>query len=254
MKNVLLAVVFAVSFLFMQGQTTGGGTVQGSSGKSLELIMGYSLPLGVYAKTDINEDKSGYATGGWHIQAAFSWIGSHDLGLGIQYTYQRSGTDNPASNIYPYGMPDSLDPKSWSNNYLLAGPVYQTKLGRLLIDARVLGGLVICASPVFDTPEPGDSLNQSYNTNVATGFALEAAVGVGYYVAPGLAVKLNLSILGGWPGKTRSYPAQFLGYEQYKDPITGLVYMKPVYSAPMEFEMHKVITTFNPSLGLVYRF
>jgi hypothetical protein len=79
-------------------------------------------------------------------------------------------------------------------------------------------------------------------------------VGIGYAISPHFAVKFNLNLLGGWPTKNKQYEARFIGYVNYKDPETGIWYPKAIYSAPVTYEIKKVVTTLNPSLGVVYTF
>ncbi|MDP1621022.1 MAG: outer membrane beta-barrel protein [Bacteroidales bacterium] len=220
--------------------------------KGLEVSAGYSVALGSYASFDKQNKKSGYATGGWQVQITFDWMGKKYFGLALQYTFQRNPMKNAATLVFPNGIPDSVNPGSWSNNYLMAGPVFMKRINRLQIDAKVLGGVLFSSGASFNTPDPVTSGKS--NINVATGFAYQISAGVGYTISSHLALKLNVNFLNGWPGKTRQYGSQLIGYEEYKDPLTGIEYTRPVYSAPIEYEIKKVVTTLNPSLGLVYRF
>jgi hypothetical protein len=161
---------------------------------------------------------------------------------------------NATTLVFPNGIPDSLGSGAWSNHYLMAGPVFMKTIGRIHIDAKVLGGAIISSSANFNTPNPTDTAGFSSNENIATGFAYQLSAGVGYAFSSHIALKFNLNLMGGWPGASRSYGSQLIGYEEYKDPITGIKYFTPVYSAPVEYEIKKVVTTLNPSLGLVYRF
>ncbi len=69
------------------------------------------------------------------------------------------------------------------------------------------------------------------------------------------ALKFNIGYLAGWPSKTKTYGQQLLGYDEVIDPDTGIVIgYVPIYSAPAEYAIKKVISTLNPSLGAVFRF
>jgi hypothetical protein len=87
-----------------------------------------------------------------------------------------------------------------------------------------------------------------------SGFGMALTAGAGYAITRRLAVKINVSLMGGWPGKSKSYPSQLLRYEEVKDPVTGLTSIIPIYSAPVEHEIKKTITTLNPYAGIIYRF
>ena len=220
----------------------------------LEISAGYSMPLGTYASSDRNDKKSGYATGGWLIQATFDWMGKKDFGMAVQYSYQKNTVKNMSNLVYPYGIPDSVGSGAWSNHYLLLGPVFMKKIKRLRINAGIMGGVMVSSSSNFTTLNPTDTTGMKTNTNVGTGFAYEISVGIGYAVSSHITFSFTLNLLGGWPGITRQYQSQLIGYVTYKDPVTGIEYLKPVYSAPVEYEIKKVVTTLNPSIGLVYRF
>jgi len=160
---------------------------------------------------------------------------------------------NAVNYVYPNGDP-SLASGSWTNHALMAGPVYKKQIGRLVIDARVMGGFLFSAGPVFDTPDPADTTGRTVHTNVGTGFGLQLGAGVGYQVVHHLVLRFSLNLTGGWPSKTREYRVQLIGYEWETDPETGLKTQKPIYSAPRGYEIRKVVTTLTPALGLVFDF
>ncbi|MCX6269432.1 MAG: hypothetical protein NTW16_19110 [Bacteroidetes bacterium] len=220
----------------------------------LELSAGYSLPLGAYASSDMADKESGYASGGWLVQLTFNWMGKKDFGLAVQYSYQQNPMHNAANLLFPNGIPDSIGSGSWSSNYLMAGPVFMKTIRKIHLDFKVLGGAIISSGDNFDTPDPADTAKLKSTSNVATGFAYQISAGVGYTISAHLTFKFNLSLLGGWPGISRHYGAQLLGYDVVKDPVTGIETIEPVYSAPVEYDVKKIVSTLNPSIGLVYRF
>jgi len=220
----------------------------------IEVSAGYSMPFGSYASSDRQNDKTGYAVNGWLMQVTFDWMGKKDFGLAFQYSYQKNAMKDAVNLVYPNGITDSAGSRPWSNNYLLAGPVFMKNIGRLHLDAKILGGVIVSSGSAFDTPNPQDTMTSSFNKNVATGFGYQVSGGVGFAFSAHVALKLNVGLLGGWPGKNRQYGSQLIGWVTYKDPVTGIEYQKPVYSAPVEYDIKKVVSTFNASLGLVFRF
>ena len=220
----------------------------------LDFSAGYSIALGKYGGFDQSNKKSGYATNGFQIQVAFDWMGKKDLGLAILYTFQQNPMKNEADLVFPHGKPDSVGSGVWTNHYLMLGPVYMKTIKKLYLEAKILGGVILSSSTNFDTPDPTDTLGLKVNKNTGTGFAYQISGGIGYTISSHVTFKFNLSLMGGWPVARKQYASQLISYEQYFDPLTGLSYYKPVYSAPAEYEINKVVTTLNPSIGLVYRF
>lgn len=257
MKHLFSVTLFLALFsnLFAQpADSLSTKTVQKNI--ALEFSAGYVFGLGDYASQDMQQEKSGYATGGWQLQVTFDWMGKKNLGLGMQYTFQRNPMENAANGVYPYptGIPDSLGSKAWSNHYLMFGPVFMMPVGKLHLEAKLLGGAIISSSALFDTRDPTDTTGMKFNTNVAAGFAYQISAGVGYHISPKFAFKFNLTLIGAWPVMSRQYASQYLGMVKYIDPVTGLPDYEPVYSAPIDYKITKVVTTLSPSIGIFYRF
>jgi hypothetical protein len=257
MKNA--ALILFLSAIFSMANAQGPAEKADSvvhQTMAFEISTGYSIALGTYASGDRQNKKSGYATNGWMAQLTFDWMGKRDVGLALSYAYQRNPFTNAANEVYPYSgrETDSLVSGSWSNHYLMIGPVFMKTIRKLHVEGKIMGGVMVSSGAIFDTPDPTDSSGVKYNKNIATGFAYLVTVGFGYMVSSHLALKLNVNLLGGWPGASRQYASQLIRYETYKDPVTGVEYSKPVYSAPVEYEIKKVVTTLNFNIGLVYKF
>jgi hypothetical protein len=255
MKAIMICLVLSIGLIpaFSQSDTLAPGP--GNSRKmALEATAGYSIPFGIYAESDTKNEKSGCASAGWMAQLGLSWMGRSSIGLAVQYTYQRNQVENGFSKAFPDGMPVNMSQGNWSNHYLLAGPVFMKTFGKIHVDAKLLGGLLVSSSSVYDTPDPTDTTRYEYDSNIAAGFGYQVSAGVGYQFSGHFAVKFNLSLQGGWPAKEREYGSEYLGYKKYYDPITGLPYYDDVYSAPITYDMKKVVSTVNPSFGLVYKF
>lgn len=219
----------------------------------LEFNAGYSMALGDYGKSDSNYIKSGYAKGGWFMQFTLDWMGKNSIGLAVQYTFQHNALQNVAATVIPDGpFKYPLGTGSWSNHFLMAGPVFMKIFNKVHVDAKLMIGGVVSSSPVFNMTDPVTKENIK---GIGMGLAFQASAGVGYTFSPLLTLKVNIGYLAGWPSKTKTYPQQLLGYNEIKDPITGeVIDYQPVYSAPAEYEIKKVISAFNPSVGIVFRF
>jgi hypothetical protein len=211
------------------------------------------MVLGDYGKYDRNYSKSGYASGGWLAQFTFDWMGKRPIGIAVQYTFQHNALQDTAANIIPVGpFKYPLGSGSWSNHYLMAGPVFMKSFNKVHFDVKLLFGGMISSCAVFNMTDPATGQNSK---DVGMGLAFQASAGVGYTFSPHLALKFNIGYLAGWPGKTKSYGQQLLRYDEIKDPNTGeVIGYQPVYSAPASYEIKKVISTLNPSLGVVFRF
>lgn len=255
MKTTVLAILAVILPAVLTAQQPAASEVTASGrGMVLEFRGGYSLPLGAFASDDREKDNSGYAGGGWMAGASFSWLGKHGIGLGLSYSYLNNRMNHGVSLVYPNGVPDSIDPGSWSNHFVLAGPVFIKQIDRLHLEARLMGGFVVSAGSLYDTRNVGDTVMMKIDQNIATGFGLEIGAGVGYYLTDMLAIKFNLALMAGWTTMSREYPRVLLRYDETIDPNTGLPIVVPIYSGGGSFEVKKTITALEPTLGLVLRF
>lgn len=220
----------------------------------LEVVAGYSLPLGPYASDDRASKRSGYAGGGWIVQATYHWMGRKATGIALQYSYQRNPMKNAVNEVWPNGIPDSAGAMSWSNHYLTAGPVYSKTLGKFQVDGKLLGGVVVSTGNSFDTPDPAGKATGKAHRNLGIGFAVHLSGGVDYAITRGLFLRAGVGLTAGWPGKEKEYGSQIIGYEETIDPVTGLPHWEPIYSAPVTYEIRKTILALHPVLGLVFTF
>ena len=255
MRKTVLFLASVLISATLTGQIASDPSAAENEGKlRLETNLGYSVPLGVFASGAMDNPKSGYAVPGWLFRVGVDWYGKRALGLTGQYIFQSNGTQSPANLLYPNGF-DEDDPNvSWRNHYLLAGPVYSVTFGRWTLQGRATGGLVVSWSRLFDTPDATDTTALTADNNLAAGFALGLWAEAGYNLSKKMTLKGSAGWLGGWPGISRQYPSAFLGYQPYRDPVTGIISYKPVYSAAAEHKINKVISTFNITLGFQFRF
>ncbi len=255
MKKISFIVIFLSIFMTTTAQTAVTDLKEVKDHRmGLEFSAGYAVALSSYWMFESGQKKSGYATNGFQVQVGFDWIGKKNFGMAIQYTFQRNPLENGSNPLYLKGIPDSIGSGYWSNHFLMMGPVFMQTIKRIHIDAKILGGVIVSASTNFNTPDPNDTVGIRYNKNTGTGFAYQISAGVGYTISSHLTFKFNLSLVGGWPGARKQYYSQLIGYEEIYDPLTGLTYYKPIYSAPVNYEIKAAFTTLNPSVGLVFRF
>ncbi|MEI6436102.1 MAG: hypothetical protein WCP32_14750 [Bacteroidota bacterium] len=254
-KATILIIILAIcSGLFAQHQSD-SVKVKKFRNMGLEFSAGYSMVMGSYAALDKSNTKAGYATNGWMAQLTYHWLGPKDFGVAIQYTFQNNPLDDYTKSLRPDGWSSgSLGPGSWSNHYLLFGPVFIKTFKKVFIDAKILGGLIVSSSANFTTPDPTDTSGMKRDINLGTGFGYGISAGIGYAFSSHIAIKVSANFMGGWPTKNKQYSSQFLFYKEYRDPVTGLIVIEPIYSAPVTYEIKKLVATFNVTLGLVYRF
>lgn len=256
MKRItpILCFLFLIPLVTLSQDTLPAGATSKKKKSALELVPGYVVTLGDYAQTDPNSEKTGYAANGLQIQFTYDWMGTHDLGLAIQYTFQKNSLKTEAESVYPEGVHDStyfLGPGAWTNNYLMIGPVYMKYFGRILLDVRVMAGGLVSSGRTFSTTNPSTRDN---NSNTATGFAFQCAAGVGYRISDHFTLKVQLAYLAAWPVKKRQYGSELTGYEEHFDPNTGTYIQTPVYSAPAEYIIKRTISVFSPGIGLLFKF
>ncbi|MEI7491401.1 MAG: hypothetical protein WCK92_08385 [Bacteroidota bacterium] len=218
---------------------------------SLEFGINYSFVLGSYGQTDKNTQKSGYAQNGWVGQLGLNWLGKRGWGLGFQFDVQHNGYKDTAQYINPVGTQYKLGNGGWTNLYVMAGPVLIKDIGKWEVNAKAMFGLIIAQSSNFNVQNPIDQSNVSMN---ATGFGYGVSFAAGYRFDSHWGLDLNLGYLGGTPKATKSYGAEIVSYQEYKDPNTGTIYYIPVYSAPTKYEIKRTVSTINGGIGVIYHF
>lgn len=227
--------------IFAQGLIKKPDTIKGG-GMYLDISLGISIPMGSYARADVNNSNSGFATPGLLGQINFDWMGKGNTGLAIQYSYQNNPLKSSVKNDTLEGMSQALGTRPWTNHYLMAGFVFLRYIKNVYIEGRVLIGVVISSSPLFNTYDP---LYLTPSSNIGTGFAYDAQFGAGYKISDRVAVKFKTEYILGTPKIHHQYGAQIIGI----DPITGAF----IYSAPTTFETQKTISALYVDAGLVIK-
>lgn len=215
---------------------------------------GYSIPFGKYQSRDKQEGTSGFAGPGLRLLVGLDWFQRGPLGISLQYSNQVNPLEDPSTLVYPNGFPSGTNPRAWNNHYLLLGPVFRHTWNNIFITARVMAGGMVSYGSMFDTPDPTDTTGYSSDMNLAGGFAWSAGGEIGYQFSHGPGISLTLDFMGGWPGKSRQYPAMFLRWEPYYNPVTGITEYKAIYTSPVDYEIKKVVTSFTIGLGIVFPF
>jgi hypothetical protein len=206
----------------------------------LDASAGVSFPLGNYANDDPESEESGYAKTGFFIQANADWMGKNIVGLAFQLTYQSNSLKETAKNVTLDGSISPIGSGNWSNIYLMAGPVFLKQINKLAIDAKLVGGFLVSASPVFKTTNPETKVDEG---KTATGFAMGVNIGVGYAISSRVSLKITLGYNAGFP-KRESQTVNV-----YVD-STG----QYIYTIPMDITRKRTVTTFNTGLGIIYKF
>ena len=255
MKTTYLVIVFFSVFNMLYSQIAETTAKEVRRRNMLVYVSGgYSAPLGIYASSDKTNKNSGYAGGGFTVEAGVAWMGKKHLGLAVQYDFLQNPAKNMANLVYPNGVPDSVGSGPFTSHCLLLGPVFMMNIKRLYLEAKLLGGVMLSTGKIFNTPDPTDTTGTRSSQNTGTGFGFQLSAGVGYTIVRNLTFKFNLGLLGGWPVARNQYPSVLVGYQHMVDPVTHIGYDTPVYSAPVDLEVKKPVMTLNPSFGLVYQF
>jgi hypothetical protein len=225
----------------------------------LEGSLGVSTPLGSYMTDDRQDKKSGFARTGYLFQATCDWMGKKDLGLAIQYSYQHNPIASSAKNDTLPGRTFPLGTGSWSNHYIMIGPVYYKELNKFTLDVKLLGGVVLAFSPLFSYTSPDSTLKTV--TNYGSGFSYQFAVGGGYSLSSRLRIKLDISFLGAIATFSKHFGGDYLETVPARDPETGeilrdefgrIIYVD-VYSPLISLDLKNIISTFNASIGVIFK-
>ena len=173
----------------------------------LDVSGGYSAPFGSYSSMDKKNDFSGYATGGFFIQAAGTIKGKGLIGLGFSYLYQQNPLNKKADTITPEGHQYQLGTTPWRNHYVLIGPSLYQRINKWFVQAKVLGGLILASSSNFSmTIPPVDSLaSPTLSSGMGLGFALQVMVGGGYRFSQHWGIMANVHFIGGNTQRKKDY-------------------------------------------------
>jgi hypothetical protein len=239
------------AFLFLAGIVSGqenrtDTTGKGKSRMTFDFSGAYSLALGKYSGTEVEEDYSGFASGGFVAQIKLNWLGKKDFGLGISYAFQQNALQKQFKDtVLSGGDPNGLGEKPWNNHYLLAGPVMVKEIKRFVVDAAILGGVVIASSTTFSLMVPTDSVNYTVSSGAGTGFAYQIRVSAGYKVSRKVTLMAGISYLGGSP--TRKKDLYYYSYVE--DPPGSGNYVGTYLGS--ETVIKKKISTINPGIGII---
>lgn len=206
----------------------------------LDASAGLSLPLGAYAMGDEGNSQSGFSRAGLLAQLTCDWMGKKDFGLALQYTFQLNPLKNTSKDSVLPGMSVPLGTGNWTNHYIMAGPVYMKYFKKILFEAKVLIGVIISTSPFFKTVDPAFN---TVSSNTGTGLAFGIGADAGYQVSSKVALKLNAEYLMGTPKIDRQYGAQIIGYRDSAF----------VYSAPVNFDTKKIVSSFNLGISIIFK-
>jgi opacity protein-like surface antigen len=239
-KQIILVSLVILPFVASPQNTETVRTSTSTKGIILDVSPGMSLPVGAYAMSDAANTQSGFSRTGLAVQLSCDWMGKKDFGVGLQYTFQLNPLKNNSNDLILSGMSVPLGSGDWTNHYIMGGPVFMKYIGRLLIEAKALIGVIISTSPLFKTQDPAF---KTVSGNTGTGFAFNFSAGAGYRISPKVALKVNAGYLIGTPKIDRQYGAQIIGYRDSAF----------VYSPPVNFNTKKVVSAFNLGIGIIIK-
>lgn len=240
-KSLFLACLFILPFLAFAQKMPVKKSDTASSGRIfLDVTAGLSLPLGSYASSDLAKEGSGFATPGFLGQVNLDWMGKDNFGLAIQYTFQHNSLKKSVIGERQKNLDYPIESGSWTNNYLLAGPVFLKFMQKLYIDVEALFGVLLSSSPIFNTTDP---LYKTHSTNLGTSFAYGVQVGAGYAISRNVTVKADIEYIAGNPKIHRNYGAQWYVND------TGAI----IYLPPLNVETKRNISTLMVKAGVVIK-
>ena len=258
MKRVILVAFLGLFLLVLSAQTIENKTkIHEHQPIFLDLSGGISLPVGKnFTGLDRNNTSAGYADNGYFARVEVDWMGKTDFGMAIQYTLQHNPLKGAAKNIIPFGGLDSLGTGSWNNHYLLIGPVYMKSISKFVIEANLLGGIILSFSPVFDT---WNLASKAKVSNHAFGFGCGIGIGVGYNISPKIALNVNVGYLCGFPQVKVSNRAELLTHDttiayNWVTHENDTTVNERNYTAVSENSFKKTVSAFNAGIGLIIKF
>ena len=243
MRKIFLLICFSfLPFLIFSQETKKKSDSASTNRIYLDASGGTSFPMGVFAKSDLENSGSGFAAQGFLGEVNLDWLGKNDFGLAVQYTFQRNPLKSSVKNDTLPGMTGPFGTGSWTSHYLLAGLVFMKFIHKVYFEGRALIGVVLSSSPIFNTIDP---VYKTQDSNTGKGFAYSVQLGGGYSVSPRVSVKANIEYIVGNPAIHHQYGAQVIGVNG----STG----KFIYSAPVTFETKRTISALFVKAGLVIK-
>jgi hypothetical protein len=239
-NSILLFSLLLIPFLSFAQQSENAVADFSTKGVSIDISGAWSLPLGSYASQDPENKQAGFSKSGFIGGITCDWIGKHDFGIAFQYALQVNPLKNNSGDSILPGMTVPVSSGTWTNHYLMVGPVYMNYFKKILFEARVLVGVILSGSPLFKTQDPAF---QTVSNNTGTGFAFGIGAAAGYRLSPAVSLKLNAEFRTGTPKINRQYGAQIIGHHDSAF----------VYSPPINFDTKKVVSSFNLGLSIIFK-
>lgn len=252
--NILLVLIFISASLKIYAQDVNSNPEKKKREKAksfIELSGGLSVPLGNFAKTDYNDNRSGFASMGPLFSiSGVKFLGHSNFGLGGTVSFAYYNLKNMSNMADGYHEAFDVDSTNvhytrYTSVHVLIGPYYTIPLGIVSIDFKILGGVNFMSSPHIDVllEDGGNSYtnggtNYTFWQNSSFASALAANVGVGLRVSPinHFAISLRADYFYSQPvfNITNEYRTANTGrlLTSYTQPFNGI----------------------NTTLGLVYEF
>jgi hypothetical protein len=239
-KRILLFSLLILPFIASAQEKSSNMAYNSTKGVFLDISGDLSIPLGAYKSSDKDNTNAGFSRNGFIGGITCDWMGKKDFGMAFQYALQVNPFKNTSGDSILPGMSTPAINGSWTNHYLMVGPVYMKFVRNFLFEARVLVGAIFSSSPLFKTEDPAF---QTVSNNTGTGFAFGIGAGAGYRLSSVVSLKINAEYRMGTPKISRQYNAQVIGHHDSAF----------VYSAPVNFDTKKVVSSFNVGLSIVFK-
>ena len=258
MKTLTFVSLFILFSVVLSAQTPGNKAMDPEKQRIyLDLAGGLSWTSGKnYADLDRNNPKAGYADKGYFFHAEVDFMGKQDFGLAVHYNFQHNPIQVSARNTIPLNGPDSLGIGSWNNHYLLIGPVYMKSISKFVIEAKLLGGIILSFSPVYNTR---NLASNTIDANHAFGFGGGIGIGVGYNISPRIALNLSVSYLCGFPQLNKSYKTELISHDttityNWVTHENDTTVDSHPYTAVSENTFKKTVSAIYAGIGLIIKF
>jgi len=190
--SLLLILLFPLNIIASSNPTD--TTATHKSRVFLEVSPGVSIPVGFYARDQVSDNQSGYASNGFLLHLDCDWMGIKILDSPIRYIYQKQPFEIECKIRYAGRMDIPVGTGGWSDHYLMIGPVYLKSWGKLTVDIKGMAGVVLATSPLFRTIDPAQ---HTPSGNTGTGFAFSLGGSCGYSVSPEVSVFIEAGYLQG---------------------------------------------------------
>lgn len=157
-----------------------------------ELVIGTSIPTGVFSDTDYQNDHSGFARPGGYLFAGYGKLYHDRFGFEVAATVSFFPLNNEIDQYKEIeDSQEYIRGYSWWTISALIGPCVSLPLNRLSFDFRVLGGVTNVIRPYFRNVYGNGTARLEETTGIGYAFSFLLGAAIEYNVSERVGIRLS---------------------------------------------------------------